>query len=238
MNINICLSNCLPKDSLNCCLVTPGVWAKLGKLLLGMLWLYRLVCIWPQTSIYSRKDFSSTFHFCSFHQRQCLSASLYLFLMDKELFIPWQMAAFRDELGGEIGGNFIREVFSCSAPFTQAPPSFPYAPKPVYNSSLRAPRHHIPASHQPRELKSGFLQQSMWHTTCMLRDRIHLTLLLLLLSRWVVSTLCDPWSGARQAPLPVGFSRQEYWRRLPFPFAGYLPNPGTKPKSPALASGF
>ena len=31
------------------------------------------------------------------------------------------------------------------------------------------------------------------------------------------------------------FSRQEYWRGLPFPSPGYLPNPGTEPKSPALA---
>ena len=32
----------------------------------------------------------------------------------------------------------------------------------------------------------------------------------------------------------MGFSRQEYWRGLPFPSAGDLPNPGIKPGSPAL----
>ena len=36
----------------------------------------------------------------------------------------------------------------------------------------------------------------------------------------------------------MGFSRQEYWSGLPFPIPGNLPNPGVKPKSPALAGGF
>ena len=30
-------------------------------------------------------------------------------------------------------------------------------------------------------------------------------------------TLCDPWTGAHQAPLSMGFSKQEYWSGLPFP---------------------
>ena len=44
------------------------------------------------------------------------------------------------------------------------------------------------------------------------------------------------WTGAHQGPLSMGFSRQEYWSRLPFPLPGDL-DPGTKPKSsisPAL----
>ena len=41
-----------------------------------------------------------------------------------------------------------------------------------------------------------------------------------------------------QPPLSVGFSRQEYWSGLPFPSPGDLPDPGFKPASPALASGF
>ena len=48
------------------------------------------------------------------------------------------------------------------------------------------------------------------------------------------------WTVARQAPLSVGFSRQEYWSGLPCPPPGDLPNPGIKPTSPtppALASG-
>ena len=37
-----------------------------------------------------------------------------------------------------------------------------------------------------------------------------------------------------QAPLSKGFPRQEYWRGLPFPPPGDLPNPGIEPWSPAL----
>ena len=42
-----------------------------------------------------------------------------------------------------------------------------------------------------------------------------------------------PWTVARQAPLSMGFSKQEYWSGLPFPSPGDLPNPGIKPRSPA-----
>ena len=45
------------------------------------------------------------------------------------------------------------------------------------------------------------------------------------------------WTVACQAPLSMGFSRQEYWSGLPCPFPGDLPNPGIKPvslTSPAL----
>ena len=42
------------------------------------------------------------------------------------------------------------------------------------------------------------------------------------------------WTVAHQAPLSMGFSRQEYCSGLPFPFPVYLPNPGVKPMSPAL----
>ena len=43
-----------------------------------------------------------------------------------------------------------------------------------------------------------------------------------------------PWTVARQAPLSMGFSRQEDWSGLPCPPAGDLPDPGTEPRSPAL----
>ena len=39
-------------------------------------------------------------------------------------------------------------------------------------------------------------------------------------------TLATPWTGARRAPLPMGFSRQEHWSGLPFPSPGELPDPG------------
>ena len=41
-----------------------------------------------------------------------------------------------------------------------------------------------------------------------------------------------------QAPLSMGFPRQEYQSGLSFPSPGDLPDPGIKPASPALASGF
>ena len=48
-----------------------------------------------------------------------------------------------------------------------------------------------------------------------------------------------PWSVSRQAPLSMGFSRQEYCSGLPFPSLGHLLDPGIKPRSPALqASSF
>ena len=42
------------------------------------------------------------------------------------------------------------------------------------------------------------------------------------------SALVTPWTIAHQAPLSMGFSRQEYWSGLPFPSPGDLPNPGIK----------
>ena len=60
----------------------------------------------------------------------------------------------------------------------------------------------------------------------------------LLLSCSVVSNSETPWTVvARQAPLSMGFSLQEYWSGLPFPPPGDLPNPGMElasPKSPAF----
>ena len=42
------------------------------------------------------------------------------------------------------------------------------------------------------------------------------------------------WTAARQAPLSVGFSTQEYWSGLPCPLPGDLPNPGIEPTSRVL----
>ena len=48
-----------------------------------------------------------------------------------------------------------------------------------------------------------------------------------------VQLFATPWTVAYQAPPSMGFSRQEYWSGLPFPFPGDLPNPGIEPGSPA-----
>ena len=49
-----------------------------------------------------------------------------------------------------------------------------------------------------------------------------------------LSRVATPWTAAYQAPPSVGFSRQEYWSGLPSPSPGDLPNPGIKPRFPAL----
>ena len=61
-------------------------------------------------------------------------------------------------------------------------------------------------------------------------------------SRFCRVRLCVTlWTVARQAPLPMGFSRQEYWSGLPCPPPGNLSDPGIEPTSlmsPALVGGF
>ena len=49
-----------------------------------------------------------------------------------------------------------------------------------------------------------------------------------------VRLFATPWPVACQAPPSMGFSRQEYWSGLPFPFPGDLPDPWIEPRSPAL----
>ena len=69
-----------------------------------------------------------------------------------------------------------------------------------------------------------------WRLLCMCAKSLQLCL-----------TLCNLWTVAHQAPLSIGFSRQEYQSGLPCPPPGDLLNPGIEPMSlmsPALASGF
>ena len=49
-----------------------------------------------------------------------------------------------------------------------------------------------------------------------------------------VRLFVTPWTVAHQDSLSMGFSRQEYWSGLPFPYPGGLPDPGIEPGSPAL----
>ena len=60
-------------------------------------------------------------------------------------------------------------------------------------------------------------------------------LLLLVFSYSVVSDSFEtPWPAGHQAPLSMGFPRQEYWSGLPFLPPGHLPHSGIEPKSPEL----
>ena len=53
-----------------------------------------------------------------------------------------------------------------------------------------------------------------------------------------VQLFATPETVARQAPLSMGFSQQEYWSRLPIPPPGDLPDSGIEPKCSALADGW
>ena len=58
---------------------------------------------------------------------------------------------------------------------------------------------------------------------------------MLLFSHSVMSnSFVTPWTLPHQAPLPMGFSRWDYWSGLPFPVPGCLPDPEMEPMSPAL----
>ena len=61
---------------------------------------------------------------------------------------------------------------------------------------------------------------------------------MIMLSLSVVFNSATPWTVARQAPLSMEFSRQEYWSGFPFPSPGDLSTPGIEPGSPALAGTF
>ena len=49
-----------------------------------------------------------------------------------------------------------------------------------------------------------------------------------------VQLFATPWTVAHQAPLSMGFSRQEYWSGLPSPSPGGLSDTGMEPRSPVL----
>ena len=78
--------------------------------------------------------------------------------------------------------------------------------------------------------------------TWKIQTKLHIVPLCIMLSHFSrVQLSVTPWTIARQAPLSMGFSRQEHWSGLPYPPPGYIPNPGVKPvslMSPALTDGF
>ena len=69
---------------------------------------------------------------------------------------------------------------------------------------------------------------------------IHCSIVCVLSCLSRVQLFLTPWTVAHQAPLSMGFSRQEYWKGLPFPSPGDLPDPGIEPAAlmpPASADG-
>ena len=122
----------------------------------------------------------------------------------------------------------------------------------------------IPYCVHPQQCEQSICSRDHWFRLCIINIHVNLDKLLDLsfnsiickISKWIHSligerltklkhsevaqscpTLCDPWTVACQAPLSMGFSRQEYWSGLPFPSPGDLPNPGVEPGSPALQAG-
>ena len=96
------------------------------------------------------------------------------------------------------------------SPFIRTKLIFPYPFKPSELSVQRTLTNHI----------SNFQQcwkNEKWKWSCS-----------------VVSDSVTPWTVAYQASPSMGFSRQEYQSGLPFPSPGDLPNPGIKPRCPAL----
>ena len=83
---------------------------------------------------------------------------------------------------------------------------------------------------------------NIWNYSCLTRDQTpascHWKHQVLTLGGGGLVTKSYPalatlWTVAHQAPLSMGFPRQEYWSGLPFPSPGDLPDPGIKSTSPA-----
>ena len=75
-----------------------------------------------------------------------------------------------------------------------------------------------------REARTGLPLNQLCHFQAVWLQASHLSCVRLCVMLWTV---------AHQAPLSVGFSRQEYWSGLPFPPPGDLLDPGIEPKFPA-----
>ena len=86
-------------------------------------------------------------------------------------------------------------------------------------------------SHRCRKQTYGYQRGKAWG----INGKIGLTYIHYVYA--VLSSFCHvwlfaaPWTVAHQAPLSMGFSRQEYWNGLPCPPPGDLPDPGIKPTS-------
>ena len=87
-----------------------------------------------------------------------------------------------------------------------------------------------------KALTHGLKRQVCWHCSVCWLSCYHATWALAMpcvhaISSVVSDSFVTPWTVAHQAPLPMGFSRQEYWSGLPCPSPGDLPDPGIEPAS-------
>ena len=81
-----------------------------------------------------------------------------------------------------------------------------------------------------RETQTLPFISSIYPSICLL---IYICSMLCLIAQSCL-TLCNPMTVAHQAPLSMGFFRQEYWSGLPSPPPGNLPNLGIEPRCPTL----
>ena len=132
----------------------------------------------------------------------------------------WKTFMLKKEFGKEIDGVWVEQLYRL--------------PK---NKNVETIKKHI-FRHSIEQNKF----QMLLRTNHLKHTLVHLELRSCACS--VISIMSNSvtlWTVAHQAPLPMGFSRQEYWIGLPCPPSGDLPNPGIKlasPKSPALAGRF
>ena len=81
--------------------------------------------------------------------------------------------------------------------------------------------------------------RSLTHTVGPQKRTQHCEVMTVVVCHSVVSdSFAILWTVDHQAPLSMGFPRQEYWSELPFLSPGDLLHPGTEPESPALAGRF
>ena len=126
--------------------------------------------------------------------------------LDSDIGQPWAM-------GGRTIPAFLGSSWSLEKGYTYA-----------YSSQLaaaRGPSEGTPGENIPvstalpisEQFTYGLLPKEQHHGTSLVVQGLRLKVV----KSVQCLTLCDPWTVARQAPLSMGISRQEYWSGLPFP---------------------
>ena len=135
-------------------------------------------------------------------------------------------SSFGSHLGTEAGAQMLSEWNQAVGSLSIQVSAFP---NPYASPYLSAPSRYISSHIGPTIFISTVFKQNASMDT---KD------LCCCLVAKLCPTLATPWTVTHQAPLFMGFSRQEYWSVLPFPSPGDIPDPGIKAMSPALAGGF
>ena len=135
--------------------------------------------------------------------------------------------------GGDWLGRAGGSVSFCGPPGGEPCPQLP-----------RLPAHHPPALQAPFGANGPFSMAGLHTGTRERGSAAELGSRLVPRVPGRLASLADVqlcailWTIASQAPLSMGFPKQEYWRGLPLPSPGNLPNPGFEPGSLASADGF